>query len=52
MHLRVIGTVGVLVIARRRGLVPLLKPLLENLMESGYHLSAELVQAALQQVSE
>lgn len=52
MRLRVIGTLGVLVIARRRGLVPLLKPLLDELMKSGYHLSAELVQAALRQASE
>ena len=43
----VIGTVGVLVLAKRKGLVPLAKPLLENLATSGYFLSAEIIAAAL-----
>ena len=44
LKLSVIGTVGVLLIARRRGLIPVLKPLLEELSASGQHLSAALVQ--------
>ena len=43
----VIGTVGVLVLAKRKGLVPLVKPLLENLIASGYFLSKEIIAAAL-----
>jgi len=43
----VIGTVGVLVLAKRKGLVPLVKPLLEVLAASGYFLSGEIIAAAL-----
>ena len=43
----VIGTVGVLVLAKRKGLVPLVKPLLENIATSGYFLSTEIIAAAL-----
>lgn len=52
LNLKVIGTVGVLVLARRRGMIPVLKPLLEDLVASGYHLSEALVQEALRQVGE
>ena len=43
----VIGTVGVLVLAKRKGLVPLVMPLLEALATSGYFLSTEIIAAAL-----
>jgi len=43
----VIGTVGVLVLAKRKGLVPLVMPLLERLVSSGYFLSGEIIAAAL-----
>lgn len=43
----VIGTVGVLVLAKRKGLVPLVKPLLKNFVASGYFLSEEIIAAAL-----
>jgi len=43
----VIGTVGVLVLAKRKGLVPLVKPLLESLTTSGYFLGEEIIAAAL-----
>jgi len=52
LHLKVIGTVGVLLIARQREMIPALKPLLEQLGASGYHLSSELVEAALRRVGE
>ena len=52
LHLKVIGTVGVLLIARQRGLIPALKPLLEELSASGHHLSPGLVAAALRQAGE
>lgn len=43
----VIGTVGVLVLAKRKDLVPLVTPLLEALATSGYFLSDEIIAAAL-----
>lgn len=43
----VIGTIGVLVLAKRKGLVSLVKPLLDNLVSSGYFLSEALLTAAL-----
>ncbi|MDP2366590.1 MAG: DUF3368 domain-containing protein [Ignavibacteria bacterium] len=43
----VIGTVGVLVLAKRKGLVPLVKPQIENLAASGYFLGEEVIAAAL-----
>lgn len=52
LNLTVIGTVGVLLIARTRGLIPALKPLLEELSASGHHLSSALIQGALRQVGE
>lgn len=52
LHLRVIGTVGVLLIARSRGLISALKPMLEQLSASGHHLSSALIQEALREVGE
>ena len=51
-HLKVIGTVGVLLIARKRGLIPALKPALEQLSASGFHLSSRLIHEALRQAGE
>jgi predicted nucleic acid-binding protein len=52
LKLKVIGSVGVLVLARERGLIPALAPLLEALRASGYYLSESLIQAALQRTGE
>lgn len=52
LKLRVIGTVGVLVLARERGLVAALAPLLGALRASGYYLSEPLIHAALQRAGE
>lgn len=43
----VIGTVGVLVLAKRKGLVQKVMPLLGTLGSSGYFLSKEIIDAAL-----
>lgn len=48
----VIGTVGVLVLAKRKSLVPLVRPSLERLVSSGYFLSDEIISAALQAAGE
>ena len=44
--LRVIGTVGILIAARRKGVIPSVIPLLENLREEGFHLSDDILDAA------
>lgn len=43
----VIGTAGVLVEAKRKGLVPSLSGIFDSLVQSGYHLSPALVSRAL-----
>lgn len=50
--LRIIGTLAVLITARRRGLIPALSPLLQNLLTGGYFISEALMQAALMSVGE
>jgi predicted nucleic acid-binding protein len=52
LKLKVIGTVGVLLLARRRNLIPAVKPLLEDLKTSGHRLSEELIQEALRRAGE
>jgi uncharacterized protein len=52
LRLRVIGTIGVLVLARERGLIPALGPVLNALRASGYYLSDALIEAAMQHVGE
>lgn len=47
MGLKVIGTVGVLVRAKRSGLLPWIKPVLNELTEKGFRLSDTLKREAL-----
>jgi len=47
-----IGTVGLLLLAKNRGLVPAVKPLLLHLRSHGYFLSERLVRAAIEQAAE
>ena len=49
-HTVIAGTVGIIRLARQRGQTPLLKPLLERLVASGYHLSEPWDQRALRRV--
>jgi uncharacterized protein len=51
-HLHVKGSAGLLVDAKRAGLVPRVAPHLENMIRSGYHLGPNLVQACLQAAEE
>lgn len=46
------GTLGVLAVARRRKLIPALKPYLERLFEHGFYISPELVHSLLKDVGE
>ncbi len=43
-----LGTVGVLVLERRKSMVPLVRSLLERLVSPGYFLGDEIIAAALQ----
>jgi uncharacterized protein len=48
----VIGSVGVLVLAKRKGLLPRVRPLLEALVDGGYFLAADIVKEALRLAGE
>jgi predicted nucleic acid-binding protein len=52
LGLSIRGTLGLAVEARRRGIIKLLKPVVDDLQRSGLYLSPMLVQAALQAVGE
>lgn len=47
LGIRVLGSAGVLVLAKRKGLLLSVKPLLHHLQDSGYFLSQELIAATL-----
>lgn len=47
MRLQVIGTVGMLLRAKRLALIPSVRPILEALKEAGFHMSVQLLQEAL-----
>ena len=46
------GTLGLLVVAKRRKLIPALKPRLERLFKHGFHFSPELARTLLKDVGE
>jgi predicted nucleic acid-binding protein len=48
----VIGVLGVLVLARRLGAIPEIRPLIQALVESGYFLASTLIDEALRRVGE
>jgi predicted nucleic acid-binding protein len=48
----VTGVVGLLLLAKEKGLVQRVEPLLEELRESGYWLSDEIVEAAMKLAEE
>ena len=52
MGLRVIGTVGTLILAKQRGILPTIKPVLQNLDDTGFYVSAALKEEALRLVEE
>jgi predicted nucleic acid-binding protein len=51
-RLPVVGTTGVLLLAKRQGQVTHVRPLLLNLRQNGYFLSQRLIDSALQQAGE
>ncbi len=52
MGLRVIGTVGILILAKQRGILSTVKPVLQNLDDTGFYISAALKAEALRLVEE
>lgn len=52
LHIAVIGTAGVLVLAKRQNLIPFVRPLLDDLMSYGFRLSDRVYQTTLQQAGE
>lgn len=52
MGLKIIGTVGILIWAKRAKILPWIKPLLNELTEKGFHLSEALKREALSLVGE
>lgn len=52
MGLRVIGTVGILILAKKRGILSTVKPVLQNLDDIGFYISAALKAEVLRLVEE
>lgn len=52
MGLHVIGTLGVLVLAKRRGLIPLVAPVVHDMRAGGHYLSDAALVAVLQAAGE
>lgn len=52
LGLRLIGTVGVILRAKREGVVPECRPLLDGLTQEGFYLSDALYREALRQAVE
>ena len=52
LGLRVIGTAGLLLLAKKRGVINVVKPLLMELVEKGFRISNEVVDVILQSAGE
>ncbi len=52
LQIKIIGTAGVLLLAKKKQLIKKISPLLNELKKSGYHLSSELMNEILQQAKE
>lgn len=46
------GTLGIVLVAKRRGVIPLARPVLEEMMRAGLYLSKKVLNKALQKVDE
>lgn len=51
-HLKIIGAIGILLLAKKHKLIPAVKPLLESLVASGYFISDHLVRSILELADE
>lgn len=52
LQLRHIGTLGILLAARKRGYIPALRPLLQSLRAQGFWMSESVERAVLEQAGE
>jgi uncharacterized protein len=52
LGLTILGTLGLLVLAKRRGLIPLAKPLMRAVRDGGHHISRDAMAAALRAANE
>jgi predicted nucleic acid-binding protein len=46
------GTLGIVLVAKKRGLIPKARPILEHLIQNGLYLSKQILDEALQRVGE
>jgi predicted nucleic acid-binding protein len=46
-NLKIIGTIGILLVAKQQGLIPKIKDVLDDLITEGKHISSRLYQEAL-----
>lgn len=51
-QLRVKGAAGILVAAKRKGLIPAIAPLLAGMQTAGYYLASNVIERALQEAGE
>ena len=52
LGLQVMGTLGVIALAKYRGLIPKSKPIIDKLVESGFWISRKLLEEFLRELSE
>jgi predicted nucleic acid-binding protein len=52
LGIAVIGTLGIVLTAKQRGLIPLARPVIEQLLKIDMYLAADLMNAALAKVGE
>jgi len=52
LELNFTGTLGILINAKLKGIIPSIKPLVENIQKTNFRISEELIQIALKQAKE
>ena len=52
LQVPVVGTLGIVLMAKRRGAIPVARPVLEKLVARGMYLSAQIIEQALALVGE
>ena len=52
LNIKVLGTLGIVLAAKRRGWIPAARPVIEDLVARKMYLSGDLIAAALQEVGE
>jgi predicted nucleic acid-binding protein len=47
LDIKIIGTLGILLLAKKSGIIPLIKPLMSDLTSAGFRISETLYEEAL-----